>query len=71
MSLLYLEQILRKKCYVRAYSIIRKFANDCNVSISTNLRDTMLRKHIATYTVMLRVEKNQISDLTNFMGHDE
>jgi len=31
----------------------------------------MLRKHIATYTAMLRVEENQISDLANFMGHDK
>jgi len=31
----------------------------------------MLRKHIATYTAMLRVEENQVSDLANFMGHNK
>jgi len=50
---------------------MRKFANDCGASIPTSLRDTVLRKHIATYTAMLRVEENQISDLANFMGHDK
>jgi len=60
-----------KKGYVRACSIMRKFANDCGASIPTSLRGTMLRKHIATYTAMLRVEENQISDLANFMGHDK
>jgi len=50
---------------------MRKFANDCGASIPTSLRGTMLRKHIATYTAMLRIEENQISDLANFMGHDK
>jgi hypothetical protein len=60
-----------KKGYVRACSIMRKFANDCGASIPTSLRGTMLWKHIATYTAMLRVEENQVSDLANFMGHDK
>lgn len=50
---------------------MRKFANDCGASIPTSLRGTMLRKHIATYTAMLRLEENQVSDLANFMGHDK
>jgi len=60
-----------KKGYIRACPIMRKFANDCNASIPTSLRGTMLRKHIATYTAMLRVEENQVSDLANFMGHNK
>lgn len=60
-----------KKGYVRACAVMRKFADDCGASIPTSLRGTMLRKHIATYTAMLRVEENQVSDLANFMGHDK
>ncbi|EFN62016.1 hypothetical protein EAG_13014, partial [Camponotus floridanus] len=60
-----------KKGYIRACPIMRKFANDCNASIPTSLQGTMLRKHIATYTAMLRIEENQVSDLANFMGHNK
>jgi len=60
-----------KKGYMRACSVMRKFANDCGASIPTSLRGTMLRKHIATYTAMLRIEENQVADLANFMGHDK
>lgn len=60
-----------KKGYIRACSMMRKFADACDASIPTSLRGTMLRKHIATYTAMLRVEENQVSDLENFMGHNK
>ncbi|KMQ87548.1 hypothetical protein RF55_13137 [Lasius niger] len=51
--------------------MMRKFADACDASIPTSLRGTMLRKHIATYTAMLLVEENQVSDLANFMGHNK
>lgn len=60
-----------KKGYIRACPIMRKFAVDCDALIPTSLRGTMLRKHIATYTAMLRIEETQVSDLANFMGHDK
>lgn len=52
---------------------MQKFANNCGASLAvipSSLRGTMLRKH-ATYTAMLRIQENQVSDLANFMGHDK
>lgn len=60
-----------KKGYVRVCPIMRKFATDCGAEIPTSLRGTMLRKHLATYIAMMRIEENQVSDLANFMGHDK
>lgn len=60
-----------KKGYIRVCPIMRKFAADCGASVPISLRGTMLRKHLATYIAMLRVEENQVSDIANFMGHDK
>ncbi|KYN50101.1 hypothetical protein ALC62_00129, partial [Cyphomyrmex costatus] len=60
-----------KKSYIRACSVMRKFAIDCGASLPNTLRGTMLRKHLATYTALQRVDENQVSDLAKFMGHHE
>ncbi|KAK2579998.1 hypothetical protein KPH14_010763 [Odynerus spinipes] len=59
------------KSYFRACPLIRKFSKECGATMPTTLRSTTLRKHIATYTTMLNIKENQISDLANFMGHNK
>lgn len=56
---------------MRACVLIRKFSIASGAKISTSLRGTILRKHIATMCIRLDVSDNQVSDLANFMGHHE
>lgn len=50
---------------------MRKFSIECGASMPQTLRGTTLRKHIATYTAMLGIEEQQVTDLANFMGHNK
>lgn len=59
------------KKYLRACPLMRKFSEECKAVMPTTLRGTNLRKHIATYTAMLNIEENQVSQLANFMGHNK
>lgn len=43
----------------------------CGAEHPKRLRGTHLRKHIATTCVTLNLEAQDISDLSNFMGHSE
>lgn len=57
--------------YLRACNLMRKFSTACGATLPTTLRGTQLRKHVATYSAMLNLEDNEVSDLANFMGHAE
>lgn len=59
------------KKYLRACNLMRKFSEECGAAMPKTLRGTTLRKHVATYTAMLGIEENQVSDLANFMGHNK
>lgn len=59
------------KKYLRACPLMRKFSKECEAVMPTTLRGTNLRKHIATYTAMLNIEENQVSQLADFMGHNK
>ncbi|KAK0073077.1 hypothetical protein PV326_013806 [Microctonus aethiopoides] len=61
----------RKKQYLRACPLMRKFSQDCGATMPSSLRGTILRKHIATYTAMLGIESDQVGHLAKFMGHAE
>lgn len=52
--------------HLRAHVIMRRFAKECNVMHSTNLRDTML-KHITTQYIQINL--NDISDFATFTEH--
>lgn len=66
-------QDLKKKRYkyLRAYNLLRKFANESGVNFPATLTGTKLRKHIATNCINLNLSENEISDIANFMGHAE
>lgn len=50
---------------------MRKFSIECGADKPETLRGTTLRKHVATLGVNLNLSDTEISDLANFMGHEE
>ncbi|VEN62171.1 unnamed protein product [Callosobruchus maculatus] len=58
-----------QKEYIRACPLMRKFSKECGAAVPDTLRGTTLRKHVATYTAMLRLEDTQVDFLCNYMGH--
>jgi len=57
--------------YLRACTLMRKFAGECNAIKSSSLRGTILRKHVATHCIQLNLNDIDVSDLATFMGHAE
>lgn len=57
--------------FLRACNLLRKFSVLCGAKQPSTLRGTQLRKHIATQSVLLDLQENEIADLANFMGHGE
>lgn len=57
--------------YLRACILMRKFAEECNAIESSSLRGTILRKHVATHCIQLKLTDIDVSDLATFMGHAE
>ncbi|XP_066585638.1 uncharacterized protein [Prorops nasuta] len=57
--------------HLNACHLMRKFAYDCKPKNPETLRATELRKHIATTCISLNLNSNEVTDLTNFMGHHE
>lgn len=57
------------KSYYRACNLMKKFSGRCGASLPETLRETIFRKHIATFTAMLGVNDNEVSDLANCMEH--
>ncbi|KAF5276617.1 hypothetical protein FQR65_LT16264 [Abscondita terminalis] len=55
--------------HLRAYFLLRKYANLCGAKEPGLLRATQLRKHIATECALNDLADNQIRDVANFMGH--
>ena len=57
--------------FLRACILMRKFSAASGAQIPESLRGTILRKHVATVCVSLDISENKVSDLANFMGHDD
>lgn len=57
--------------FLRACKLLRSFSKLCGAKNPENLRGTQLRKHIATRSILLDLENQEISDLAHFMGHNE
>lgn len=57
--------------YLRACTLLWKFADECSAERSYTLRGTILRKHIATYCIQLNLNDVDVSDLATFMGHSD
>ncbi|XP_074112130.1 uncharacterized protein LOC141535868 [Cotesia typhae] len=62
------ENRLAKK-YIRACPLMKRFADDCGAAVPKSLRETQLRKHIATHTALMNLQDCQVDQLANFMGH--
>jgi len=48
---------------------MRRFSTECGAQRPWTLRETNLRKHVATISVALDLSENDISDLVKHMGH--
>ncbi|KAK4882274.1 hypothetical protein RN001_005593 [Aquatica leii] len=55
--------------YLRAYILLRTYANLCGATRPDLIRATLLRKQIATECALNDLADNQIRDVANFMGH--
>lgn len=60
-----------KMKYLRACALLRTISENCGASNPKLLRGTQLRKHIATVVQTLNLKNCDITQLANFMGHDE
>lgn len=48
---------------------MRQFSKECGAENPISLRGTLLRKHIATKCVSLKLSENQVSNLADHLGH--
>ena len=55
---------------IRSSDCLRKFAVECGVTKATNITSTKLRKHVATVSQILNLEKNDLEIMAGFLGHD-
>ncbi|XP_070529778.1 uncharacterized protein [Cardiocondyla obscurior] len=60
-----------KDAFLKACDLMRKFSFECGANQPETLRGTTLRKHVATLGINLNLSETEITDLTNFMGHEE
>lgn len=60
-----------KHTHLQACNLMRRFSVECGANQPETLRGTTLRKHVATLGVNLNLTDNEITDLANFMGHEE
>lgn len=56
---------------IDACSVIRSFSNACGATNPTSLRGTNLRKHMASFCATMNLTDNDVTNLANFMGHDD
>lgn len=55
---------------MRGSDAIRKHTRLCNLKCPESIYSTNLRKHVATLSQLLNLEKNELEMLANFLGHD-
>ncbi|KAK9873285.1 hypothetical protein WA026_021774 [Henosepilachna vigintioctopunctata] len=57
--------------HIEACPLLRKHSEKCGAKNPHLLRGTKLRKHISIKSVMLNSNDQEVSDLANYMGHNE
>jgi len=55
---------------IRGSDAIRKHVRLCNLKCPDSIYSTNLRKHVATLSQILNLEKNELEMLATFLGHD-
>lgn len=56
---------------VNVWTIMRSFAVACGAQNPSSLRGTKLRKHMASFVAPKNLSDNDITNLADFMGHDD
>lgn len=57
--------------HIDACSVIRNLSNACPAENPGSLRGTKLRKHMASMCATMNLSDNDITNVANFMGHDD
>jgi hypothetical protein len=55
---------------IRSSDCLRRFAVESGVTKTANITSTKLRKHVATVSQILNLEKNDLEIMAGFLGHD-
>ncbi|KAJ8966076.1 hypothetical protein NQ314_003752 [Rhamnusium bicolor] len=61
--------VLGRHKWLDACVLMRKYSVECGAVRPDLLRGTTLRKHLATQSIFLNLQEEDISDLAQFMGH--
>lgn len=56
---------------IDACTIVRKFSVECGAKDPVSLRGTTLRKHMASVCIWKDLDDNTVSEVADFMGHEE
>lgn len=56
---------------IDACTVIRTFSMSCGVKNHTSLRGTKFRKHMASFCATMDLTDNDVTNVANFMGHDD
>lgn len=62
---------LRRIKVINVWTIMRSFAVACGAQNPSSLRGTNLRKHMASFCATRNLNDNDVSNLADFMGHDD
>lgn len=57
--------------HLQACLLMREYSSKCGAVKPHTLRGTKLRKHIATKCITLNLSESEVTELSNFMGHDK
>ncbi|XP_066595399.1 uncharacterized protein [Prorops nasuta] len=57
--------------HLHSTDLMRQYADKCGAKYPHLLRGTLLRKHMATNCMKYNLNENDLSALTNFMGHEK
>lgn len=60
-----------RNTFLRSCTLMRKYSTLCRAEHFERLKGTQLRKNIATTSLSLNLEDQEVSDLATFMGHAE
>lgn len=61
---------INERSELSAYGAIAIFTKQCDVEKPQTLKSTLLRKNIATFSSLLNMNENKMTNLATFMGHN-
>ena len=56
--------------FIRGSDVLRRASEECGAEHVTQLRSTLLRKHVAALSQILNLREHELDQLARYMGHD-